>query len=245
MLDSYFAEKEVFFSMKKLFNQLYENEPEFKKAYDKNKKVELKMKSEGVAIFSIVGSKVDIDLAGYEWFIGDETPVSFSFSEAFQYEEKGAYSYTGGVVVEEDNAEDGSNYYLVPSIQEYPAMDRVLVKEGKEKEWKHIKGVPSVFKELLNILGVYEEDDELTTIVGIYNVEDNLVIDSLSSRYGIVSQDVYGTGNSKLDSCIEKILEALKSIKVPVEEVFIFRLGSMSSCRLKLKSSGEYTLVIE
>jgi hypothetical protein len=172
-------------------------------------------------------------------------PVSFSFSKAFQYEEKGAYFYTGGVVIEEDRVLDGSNYYLLPDINEYPSISRVLVKEGKEKDWKRIKGVPSVFKELMDILEVYDEEDELTTIVGIYNVEDHLIVDSLSSRYGVVYQNVYGTGNSKIDSCIEKIIEALKNIKVPVEEIFIFRLGNMSSCRLKRKSSGEYTLVIE
>lgn len=44
MPDSYFGEKEVFFAMKKLFDQLYKNEPEFKEAYNKKKKVKLKVK---------------------------------------------------------------------------------------------------------------------------------------------------------------------------------------------------------
>ena len=246
MSDSYFAEREVFSSMKKLFNQLYSNELEFKKEYDKKKKIKLVLEDEEQVIYSIKGSKIRVCLETYDWFIGDETPISLEFSKVFQYKENGAYCYTGGVVVEEDYSEDGSNYYLVPEIQEYPSLDRVLVKDGREKEWKHINGVPSVFKELLTILKVDEEDidEAFTNIVGIYNVEDKLIVDCLSSRYGVIDQKVYGNDN-KLDTCLEKIIKALENIKVPVEDIFIFRLGNMSSCRLKLNSSGEYTLVIE
>lgn len=70
--------------MKKLFNQLYSNELEFKKEYDKKKKIKLVLEDEEQVIYSIKGSKkIRVCLETYDWFIGDETPISLEFSKVF------------------------------------------------------------------------------------------------------------------------------------------------------------------
>ena len=239
----YLEDKKVFFNMRKLFNQLYKREPKFKRVFDSFRKVTLEVNDAENLIFFLGEMGFPISLQDYDWNIGSSFPVSINFSELFIYEEKSAYLYSGGVYTEEDKSNEGFNYYTTHVNFDYPDMDEVIVREGHSSEWKKLKGVPSVFKDIKKSLGVSSYDG--ATIIKVYNSETkDLVVDVVSPRYGVLDSHIYGD-NRPIDSDIEEIVKTIYDLKVPVSEIFIFSLGDSSSARLRKNGTGEYTLVIE
>lgn len=246
---------EVFSRMQNLFNQLYSNEDEFKKAIDSKGIATLKLNEEDTYYIEEVGSA--LCLHDYDWFIGDETPISITFTNVFEYVGKSVFTYSCGVILEEDREYDGYNYSIVEPDSNYPSMDRVLIKKGNESEWKEYKKVPSIFNKLLSELDILDGDDEdfydflfdndgrdSVSLVKIYNENGDLLIDLLNPFSGVLLRITYGE-DSKIDSIIEKIVSSVNSLKVSVNEVFIFHNEKLSSSRLKKNNTGEYTLVIE
>ena len=237
-------DREVFFVMKKLFNQLYQGEINFKKVFDSFGKVTLKVSDIENLIFYIEETGQIIRLGGYDWNIAINFPISMKFTEVFLYEKESAFLYSGGIVADEDKVDLGSNYYTIEFNFDYPEMDEVLIKEGNASEWKRIKGVPSVFKEIVNSLGLSSYDN--SNLIKIYNTPKDryLVIDIMSASYGIIDRYTYGD-NDKVDFYIEEIIKSVDYLEVPISDIFIFSLGDLSSARLKKNWTGEYTLVIE
>lgn len=242
MSTSYLENKEVFFAMKKLFDQLYKGEPKFKQVFDSFGKVTLEVDDSENLVYLLNEVGETICLGVYDWNIGDNFPVSMKFTEVFLYEKESAYLYSGGVVADEDRAEEGFNYYPIEACFDYPEMDEVLVREGHSNEWKKIKGVPSVFKEILKTLEVSIYDD--VNIVKIYNQNKDLVVDVIGERYGVLDRGIYGD-NPSLDSNIEDVIKVIYDLKVPISEIFIFSSGDMVCARLRKNKTGEYTLVLE
>lgn len=241
---SYLEDKEVFFAMKKLFNELYKREPKFKKVFDSFRKVTLEVNDAENLIFFIEEIGYPVNLGEYTWNIATNFPVSMRFTEIFLYDKESAYLYSGGVVASEDRSEEGFNYCIMDIDLDYPEMDEVLIREGLSNEWKKIKGVPSVFKKMYEILEVSSYDG--ATLVKIYNTEENrdLVVDIMSPQYGVLDRHVYGT-NRQVDSYMEEVIKTIYDLKVLVSEVFIFNSGNISSARLRKNGTGEYTLVVE
>ena len=150
-MENYLKNREAFYQMRNLFNQLYSNELEFKKIFNKDKKVGLEVTDDVNMVYSINSSKCRINLSRYNWDIGDDYPVYLQFSEIFLYDKYSAFLYTGGPVIERSfhpNFE-GFVYSLPKIVSNYPKMEDILVNENNRSSWKYIKGVPSVFKKLL------------------------------------------------------------------------------------------------
>lgn len=246
----YLEGREVFHSMKNLYNQLYSKEEKFRRAFSNRDAVTIKLDDEDDCIYYIEETGDSLCLEGYDLFLGVETAVSMKFTKIFEYDEKSAPIYSCGVIVEEDREYDGCNYSIVEPDCDYPLMDEVLVKKGKELDWKSSNRVPSVFGKLLNALYILEDDEDSVfdkdsvPLVRIYNENGDLLIDFLNPFYGVYSRVVYGE-DSKIDALIEKVVCSVNGLKVPVNEVFVFNCKGISSCRLKKNNTGEYTLVVE
>lgn len=246
----YLEGREVFHSMKNLYNQLYSKEEKFRRALSNRNAVTIKLDDEDDCIYYIEETGDSLCLRGYNLFLGDKTAVSMKFTRIFEYDEKSAPIYSCGVIVEEDREYDGCNYSIVEPDCDYPLMDEVLVKKGKEPDWESSNRVPSVFGKLLDALDILEDEEDFyldkdsVPLVRIYNENGDLLIDFLNPFYGVYSRVVYGE-DCKIDALIEKVVCSVNGLKVPVNEVFIFNSGKLSSCRLRENSSGENTLVIE